>query len=308
MKDDRHHISRRDFVRKASTGIAVMTGALSCSDRLFDSNDRQKAEATVDGGNENSTDYGRYSAQNDGLPRRLLGKTGLEISMLAFGGGSNFLKNPDGEWEPLLQHAIDIGVNYFDTSHDYGTEERYGELLSPIRNDVIITTKFSVSDIEAGVYNEMQKLKGEGTVRFIGFSSMNSATRSRDLLSKLEFDVCMLALNATTYGSFQSVALPFAAQKNMGVLAMKVMRDVVNVAATPKELIQYSLGSEGVAATVIAHYGMDVLNQNVELVKEFAESTFIPYDRFTLEKRLRPYGGPRTLCWARPGYVDGGLA
>lgn len=82
-----------------------------------------------------------------GLPRRELGKTGLQVSILGFGGGSQFLKNKDGEWEPLLQRAVDTGINFFDTSAGYrwgasmSSEERFGRILSPYRKKIILSTK-----------------------------------------------------------------------------------------------------------------------------------------------------------------------
>ena len=47
------------------------------------------------------------------IPRRVLGKTRLEVSILAFGGGSQFLQNNDGEWEQLLESAVEGGINFF---------------------------------------------------------------------------------------------------------------------------------------------------------------------------------------------------
>ena len=56
--------------------------------------------------------YGCNNFTKDGgMPRRILGKTGLEVSMLGFGGGSQFQKNPDGKWELLMQRALDLGIN-----------------------------------------------------------------------------------------------------------------------------------------------------------------------------------------------------
>ena len=53
------------------------------------------------------------------VPKRTLGKTDMKISVLSFGGGSQFLNNPDGTWEPMLEKAIEDGINLFDTSPDY---------------------------------------------------------------------------------------------------------------------------------------------------------------------------------------------
>ena len=58
----------------------------------------------------------RLSGQNEAkylIPRRPLGKTGIEVSILAFGGGSQFLQNNDGAWEKLLETAYQGGDKLF---------------------------------------------------------------------------------------------------------------------------------------------------------------------------------------------------
>ena len=69
------------------------------------------------------------------MPTRPLGETGMDVSLLTFGGGSQFMRNPDEKWQPLLERAVELGVNYFDTASQYGgraeltSEERYGRIL-----------------------------------------------------------------------------------------------------------------------------------------------------------------------------------
>ncbi len=85
------------------------------------------------------------------MPVRVLGKTGLEVSILSFGGGSQFLKNGDGTWEKMLQEAVKSGINLYDTSPNYsdfktsedavGPDERFARILSPVRDKVLISTK-----------------------------------------------------------------------------------------------------------------------------------------------------------------------
>ena len=295
---------------------------------------------------------GGCSTRTSPLPTRPLGATGMDVSLLAFGGGSQFLRNEDGTWEPMLERAVELGVNYFDTSSSYqweaamSSEERYGEVLAPIRDRVFLATKFDSRDpagmmrefeeslrrmktdyvdvllihaivpeddiavLEAGVYAEMRRLKDEGSVRFIGFSSMDSAERSREAIEKLEFDVALLAMNPTLYGGFVSETLPAARAKNVGVLAMKVMRDIVGEAATPDELLRYALSQEGVATALIGHHGMDTLQQNIEIVRAAAtaDAAMARTEREGLEARLAGLAGPHALCWACPGYADGAIS
>jgi len=285
-----------------------------------------------------------------GLPTRTFGATGMEVSLLAFGGGSQFLRNEDGAWEPMLERAVELGVNYFDTASSYqwdasmSSEERFGEVLSPIRDRVFIATKFSsrdpaaamrefdrslermrtdyvdvllihaivpeddVATLESGVYAELRRLKEEGSVRFIGFSSMDSAERSREAIEELEFDVALLAMNPTRYGGFVTETLPAARSKDVGVMAMKAMRDIVGEAATPDELLRYALSQEGVASALIGHHGMSTLQENIEIVRAVMAATDVGMaspERAELESRLAALAGPHALCWACPGYTDG---
>ena len=137
---------------------------------------------------------------------------------------------------------------------------------------------------------------------------MDSAERSREVIEKLDFDVALLAMNPTGYGDFVSETLPAAREKNVGVLAMKVMRDIVGTSATPEELLRYALSQEGVATALIGHHGMATMEENIGIVRSLgteATADMTGPERAYLESRLAHLAGPHTLCWARPGYVDG---
>ena len=89
------------------------------------------------------------------LPRRILGRTGMEISVLSFGSGSFFQKLPDGQWEPLVQKALDLGINYFDTASAYNfdkknshSETRIGQILLGRRKGAYVCTKLEERDPE----------------------------------------------------------------------------------------------------------------------------------------------------------------
>ncbi len=83
------------------------------------------------------------------MQTRTLGKSGLKISALGLGcmGMSTSYGPPAnrGEMISLLRAAVDRGVTFFDTAEVYGpcvNEELLGEALSPIRDRVVIATKF----------------------------------------------------------------------------------------------------------------------------------------------------------------------
>jgi aryl-alcohol dehydrogenase-like predicted oxidoreductase len=79
------------------------------------------------------------------LPQRPLGRTGLNVPILAFGSGSRFLmyKDEDKALE-ALNRAIDLGITYLDTAHNYGnglSEERIGRVMATRRKEVTLATK-----------------------------------------------------------------------------------------------------------------------------------------------------------------------
>lgn len=85
------------------------------------------------------------------LPRRMLGKTGVQVSALTFGGGSHFLSRVGGDRptvEKLIHRALELGITSFDTAATYTfpphqrlSETYYGEILGPRRKDIFLSTK-----------------------------------------------------------------------------------------------------------------------------------------------------------------------
>lgn len=83
------------------------------------------------------------------IQKRILGKSGLEVSALGLGCmGMNHSYAPFPEKKDMIQlirSAVEMGVNFFDTAEIYGpfiNEELVGEALSPVRDKVVIATKF----------------------------------------------------------------------------------------------------------------------------------------------------------------------
>jgi predicted aldo/keto reductase-like oxidoreductase len=332
----KHKVSRRKFIIDSARAASVVTasGLMGSCGLLADK------EGT------------KYK-----IPRRRLGETGLEVSILAFGGGSQFLQNNDGEWEKLLETAVEGGINFFETAPTYNasdfwqtgdgksldsSEQRYGQVLSAYRKKLVLSTKLpsrdpedakrslenslknfrtdhldilmihgitiddKIADIEKGLYSTMLSFKESGVVKNIGFSCMNDPEHGRALLEKLDFDVTLVAMNATRYGGFAETILPAARKKNVGVVAMKVMRDLVGQVATPGELLAYAWTQDGVASATVGHWGLETLQENIRIAQAYDENAVTAMDREKLERRLASFAGPHALCWARPGYRDGG--
>ena len=90
------------------------------------------------------------------MQKRTLGRSGLEVSALGFGCmGISFGYGPAASRDDgiaIIRAAVDGGVTFFDTAEVYGpftNEAVVGEALAPVRDQVVIATKFGFK-IEGG--------------------------------------------------------------------------------------------------------------------------------------------------------------
>jgi aryl-alcohol dehydrogenase-like predicted oxidoreductase len=89
------------------------------------------------------------------LETRTLGTSGLPVSALGFGCmGLNYHRSATvtrDEAIALIRDAVDLGVTFFDTAQVYGpftNEELVGAALAPVRDQVIVATKFGEVDAD----------------------------------------------------------------------------------------------------------------------------------------------------------------
>jgi len=94
------------------------------------------------------------------MQHRILGNSGLEVSAIGLGCmGLSYGLGPATDRQEaiaLLRAAVDLGVTFFDTAEAYGpyrNEELLGEALAPVRDRVVIATKFGFlnGDVRAGL-------------------------------------------------------------------------------------------------------------------------------------------------------------
>jgi len=116
------------------------------------------------------------------MQKRTLGNSNLEVSALGLGCMSmtgGYSASPDRhEMITLIRSAVERGVTFFDTAQVYGrftNEELVGEALAPVRDQVIIATKFG-HDFENGGLNsrpEYIKQMTEGSLRRLGVETID---------------------------------------------------------------------------------------------------------------------------------------
>jgi len=127
-----------------------------------------------------------YAMSSTGLPTRTLGRTGLQVTQLGYGamelGGAP--RGPvvdDALAEQILGAFVDGGINYIDTSIDYGgSEERTGATLGSRRSEFYLASKcgcvvnpppgerpehvFTRENVVADVYAEARRRLAEHTL------------------------------------------------------------------------------------------------------------------------------------------------
>jgi len=87
------------------------------------------------------------------FPKRPLGNTGEQISILGL-GGEGVLRSFDREKEavPLIQRAIDLGITYFESARAYaGSESYYGKALEERRKEIFLASKSHERTLEGAL-------------------------------------------------------------------------------------------------------------------------------------------------------------
>ena len=267
-------------------------------------------------------------AETKKMPMRAFGKTGENVPILAFGGGSRYLMYQDAdEAIAAVNHAIDLGIAYIDTAHEYGehgeSEMRIGEVMKTRRKEVMLATKFSgrkadeakrmietslqrlqtdhvdvlhihglggpdeLAAIEApdGALKALYWARDQKMTRFVGVTSHADPHTLALALERHDFDCTQMALNAgltrmefgvhtkaipMPQGNFETVALPVANRKGLGVIAMKVFgQDWLQGKAPVEKLIYYSM-SLPISAAVIGMPKREYVERNAALAWNFA--------------------------------------
>ncbi len=183
-------------------------------------------------------------------PRRRLGRTGLEVSTISFGGIQI-------QHERLLDVAIDRGINLVHTAPGYGggrSIQLFGRVMkrrrdevflalkqSPVggidrelealqtdRVDILVPPLQSVAEVDdAGLAEAFLRLKEQGKIRFSGFAChANQPTVIARAVDLGFFDVMLVAYNLANRDELDPLLARAGAEQDMGVMAMKTTKDL----------------------------------------------------------------------------------
>jgi aryl-alcohol dehydrogenase-like predicted oxidoreductase len=126
-----------------------------------------------------------------GLPKRVLGRTGLEVTQLGYGAmeirGDRIWGGracSDEQARTILNAVLDAGINFIDTANDYGTSEMYiGRHIAKRRADFFLATKCGCHMMFAGDHDETPHFwTRENILRNICDSLMKMETPYVDVL------------------------------------------------------------------------------------------------------------------------------
>ncbi|MHC4316473.1 MAG: aldo/keto reductase [Planctomycetota bacterium] len=162
----------------------------------------------------------------DTIPTRMLGKTGVKLPILGYGGAAlpKVWGSPLSVEDrvKLVRYAYDHGLRYYDTAGNYmesqsilgealkdvvevmragSTRKAFEKVLGELKTDYLDAIlihgtpgleQMSIKEAMK-VHGELVKLRDEGTVRFIGFSAHSYFDKALALIESGGFDLCMLS-------------------------------------------------------------------------------------------------------------------
>jgi predicted aldo/keto reductase-like oxidoreductase len=191
------------------------------------------------------------------LEKRRLGRTGLEVSCLGF-GGIPIQRVTESEAVKVVNEAIDLGIDFIDTARGYGdSEEKIGAALGGRDAGVVLASKtpkrtpegirddfneslsrLGVNSIDiyqfhcvnkdedydrltakGGGIDVLEGMRAEGRLGFIGITSHHLDVFKRALLDD-RFDTIQVLYNFLEPEAGNEV-IPMAVERDVGVIAMK---------------------------------------------------------------------------------------
>jgi len=198
------------------------------------------------------------------MEKRILGKTELSVSVLAF-GGFVVSKMESKEAGELVEYAVENGINYFDVAPSYGNSQYVlGPALASYRKDVFLASKTKKRDAKGSKAELLESLKAlktdyfdvfqfhsvdsmeeaeqifgkggafetvlwaleEGLTKYIGFSAHEDAI-ALEMLKHTDFDAVMFPVNFA-YRKVKGESkktLEYCVENNIGVVAIKALAE-----------------------------------------------------------------------------------
>jgi aryl-alcohol dehydrogenase-like predicted oxidoreductase len=236
--------------------------------------------------------------------KRTLGSSGLEVSAIGLGcmglshGYGPAVSQQDGI--ALIRAAVDLGISFFDTAQVYGpfsNEELVGKALAPVREQVVIATKFGFSfdgSRSTGLDSRPEHIKAtvEDSLRRLGVESIDLLYQHR-----VDPDVPMEEVAGTVKELIAAGKVVHFGMSEAGVEAIRRAHAVQPVTALqseyslwwrePEAEILPTLGELGIGFVPFSPLGKGFLTGAIDSTTSFSDSDLrntLP--RFTEQARL----------------------
>jgi predicted aldo/keto reductase-like oxidoreductase len=238
------------------------------------------------------------AGQSDTLPKRLLGRTGLEVSVLGYGAMQ--VSDPD-----IIRYGLEQGINYIDTADCYlgGRNEKVvGKAVAGIRDRIVIATKVHIAKesrmrrsvdrslsslgiervdlmqlhgvtsreqvVRKDVQNIMRIMQQEGKFRFAGVTTHSNQIEVLEAVMDDGFyDAVLVAVNFRSPKKlFETIRK--AADSGVGIIAMKTQnggfKDNVFPELTPHQAaLRYVVDKPGIHVAVPGMLSRNMITENV---------------------------------------------
>lgn len=249
--------------------------------------------------------------KNRGIPKRLLGRTGERVAILAF-GGFHLIETLPQDAEKMLNYYLDEGGNFIETAISYGdSEEKIGRVMKKRRSECFLSTKThrrtrkqAAEDIETslkrlqtdhldnlfihnvrtqadfdaifaadGALAAAEEARKAGKVRFVSVTSHNPEMLLK-LLETHPFDAVMEWMNYYDYFNFPLIydrIIPYCQEKGTGIIAMKPVADGLLYRSAERAFRW--VWSLPVASVSAGNNTMELLKKNIYLARNFSPMT-----------------------------------
>jgi uncharacterized protein len=239
---------------------------------------------------------------------RRFGSTGVSVPLIGYGTaplGKDHISREHAV--RCLNHAIDRGITYLDTSPGYGSEPHIGQVMRSRRKEVFLATKVdqrrqqsvleeiqksleklqtdyvdliqihavsAYADLEQalaedGAIAALEEARSQGLMRHIGITGHARPDLLAQALRRYPFGAVLAALGMVDHlvTAPDVTLLPVAQEKGAAVIAMKVLGHGNN--PNIERSVRYSLGLPGVSIAIIGMDSTEQIDEIVEIAARF---------------------------------------
>ena len=201
-----------------------------------------------------------------------LGRTGLRVSVLGLGGGGHSrlgqaTGNTPAESIALVQHALELGINFIDTAESYGTEAIIGQALrAHLREEVVLSTKKTIrrdsglvtpDDVRHGLEDSLKRLG----VEYVDIYHLHAVRPEDYEYAREQLVPALEKLQAEGKMHFLGITEMFAADTSHQTLQRAVQGDEFDVV-----MVGFNILNQSARERVFAH----TRRQNIGVLDMFA--------------------------------------